>query len=208
MYSPPDENARLSMKLSTTLWVGLVCVMFSFPARATAAPDDRHSSSASASADSATAAASVRDRRIKSERIGDRRPPWSRAQPNAVSKARTWAAVAPRRGIEKLQRRVYPSVGGGAEPVRALLNTQARGRPGRQSSRLIGSNDAAIGVAGLGGPAASKRNALPVAKATAMARNSPIGGPRVQSIGRLNGAALGRTNHSAVIDGTQFRGKF
>jgi hypothetical protein len=89
-----------------------------------------------------------------------------------------------------------------------LLNTQARGRPAGQTSRPIGSNRAAIGVPGLGGPGASKRNAVPVPKATAVTTNSPIGGPRAQTIGRLGGPAVGRTNHSAAIAGTQFRPKF
>ena len=118
------------------------------------------------------------------------------------------AAVAPRRGVVTQQHGIHQSAGGGADRVRAPPNTQARGRPARPISRSIGSNRAAAGVPGLGGPGASKRNAMPVPKATAATRNSPIGGPRGQSIGRLGGAVVGRTNHSVAIDGTQFRRKF
>ena len=43
---------------------------------------------------------------------------------------------------------------------------------------------------------------------TAAASKSPISGPRVQSMGRLRGAEVGRSNHGSAIDGTQFRRKF
>jgi hypothetical protein len=65
-----------------------------------------------------------------------------------------------------------------------------------------------VGAAGAAFPAASKRSALSVPKLATAPRNSAIGGPRPQSAGRLDGAVMGRTNHSAAIDGTQFRPRF
>jgi hypothetical protein len=198
--------------LSPILWagLGLVCVMLASPTRAATAPDDPRSSSAPANADSATAgAAPARGTGIKSERPDDLRPPRTGAHSSAVSGGRNSAAVPPRRGFVMPQHGIHQSAGGSAGRVRAPLNTGPRGRPARQTSRPIGSNRAATGVPALGGgPGASKRNPMPVPKATALAGNSQLGGPRVQSIGRLGGAAVGRTNHSAAIDGTQFRRKF
>jgi hypothetical protein len=163
--------------------LALGCVMLTSPTPAAAAPDDRrapaNARSAPAGADSALAgAAPVRDTPAKSERAGERRPPRTGTQSSARSKGLNPAAFAPRRGFD----------------------TPA-GRP-------MGSNRAAVGVPVPGSPGASKRNAMPVPKATAVTTNSPIGGPRVQTIGRLGGPAVGRTNHSAAIDGTQFHRKF
>jgi hypothetical protein len=60
--------------------------------------------------------------------------------------------------------------------------------------------------------ALSKATALPKAmalpKETPLTRNASIGGPRVQSSGRLGGTSVGRTNQSAAISGTQFHRKF
>jgi hypothetical protein len=224
MYSRSDEAAVWRRVLSPIVWagLGLVCVMLTSPARATAAPDDRRFPSAPANADSAAAgAARVRDRRIESERTGDLRPPQKAAERGAASEERNSAAVAPRRGLATPQRgrvtpqhglatpqhEVHQSAGGDADRVGALGNTQPQGRPALQTSRSFGANRAATGAPGLDGPGGSRRNALPT-KATAMTRNSQIGGAREQRIGRLDGAAVGRTNHSTVIDGTQFRRRF
>jgi hypothetical protein len=196
--------------LSPILWAGLAlgCVMLTSPARAAAAPDDRRASSAPANADSAIAgAAPLRDTPIKSKRTGVRSPPRMGARSSAVSKGGNSGAAAPRRGFET-PRQGIQSAGGSADRVRALLNTQARGRPAGQTSRPMGSNLAAIGAPGLGGPGASKRSVMPVPKATAATTNFPTAGPRVQTIGRLGGPAVGRTNHSAAIDGTQRRPRF
>jgi hypothetical protein len=193
--------------LSPILWagLGLVCVMFTSPTGAAAAPDDRRLSSAPANADPATAgAARARDTRTKAERTGDVRPPRTGAQSSAVSNARNSAAVAPRPSLVAPQHRA----GGSAGRVLAPSITQAGGRSARQTSGSTSSNRGAAGILGMGGPGTSKRAAMPVPIAAVMARNSPIGGPRVQSVGRLGGATVGRANHSAAIDGTQFRRKF
>jgi hypothetical protein len=209
IYSPLGEAAMWAAMwrkmLSPILWagLGLVCVMFTSPTSAAAAPDDPRSSSAPANA------APARGTGIKSEHPGDLRPPRTGAQSSAVSSGRNSAGAAPRPGFAAPQHGIHQSAGASVGRVRAPLNTQPRGRPAGQTSRPIGPNRAATGIPGLGGPGASKRNAMPVPKATAVAAgNSQIGGPRVQSIGRLGGAAMGRTNHSAAIDGTQFRRKF
>jgi hypothetical protein len=202
---------------SPILWtgLGLLCVMFTSPTGAAAAPDDRVPSSAPTEAGSAlrgagsarAGAAPARDTRIKSESTGDRRPAQRGAQSSADSKGRNSAAVAPRRSFETPQHGMHQSAGGGADRIRAL-NTQTRGRPAGQTSRPMGSNGAAPGVPALDVPGASKRYAMPVPKAAAVTTNSRIGGPRMQSMGRLGGPAMGGTNHSAAIDGRQFRRKF
>ena len=210
MNSPRDETAKWRTILSPFLLAGLAlaCVMLTSPTRAAAAPDDRRASSAPANADSAIAGATpVRDTPIKSQRTGVRKPPRTGARSSVVSKGGNSAAAAPRRGFETPQQGMRSAVGS-ADRVRALLNTQARGRTGAQASRSLGSNLAAIGVPGLGGPGASKRSAMPAPKAAAVTTNFPIGGPRVQTTGRLGGPPVGRTNHGAAIDGTQFRPRF
>jgi hypothetical protein len=165
------------------LWAGfgLACFLFASRAPATVAPDARRSSSAPGNADSASAgAAQVRNIRIKAERTGDPGPALTGAQSSAASRGRTSAAVAPRRGFVPPQHGTFRSAGGSGDAFRAPPSAQARG---------------------------SKRNALTVPKAAAMPRNSPLGGPREQRIGRLDGAAFGRITHGTAIDGTQFRRK-
>jgi hypothetical protein len=174
-----------NMKVSPSLCAGLACAMFTFVAPATASPDDGRSSPALTHAGSAA---------------GD---------------------AAPVRGDPRIkaQRAIHQSASPNAERLHSLLNTQARGHLARQPGRPTGSVRAATGGLGVRGPngvgaagspklAASKRGASPVPKLTATPRNSAIGGPRVQSVGRLGGAVIGRTNHSAAIDGTELRHKF
>jgi hypothetical protein len=212
----------LRMVLSPIQWagLGLACIMFTSPAGAAAAPGDGHSSSAPANADSAAdGAAPVRDPRIKSERTGDLQSPRTGAEVSAGSKARNSAAVAPRRAFETPQRGIHQGASSRADRVHSPMNTQARGRLARQTSRPSGSNRASSGGPALRRPGsvgsasaptlgASKRNVLPLPKLTTAPRNSAIGRSRVQSVGLLGGAGVGRTNHSVAIDGTQFRRKF
>ncbi len=204
--------------------LGLACVMFASPARAAAAaPEYRNPSAASASAESAADAARVRDSRITSERTGAPEQPRGGAQPSAGAKVRNSVAMAPRRGLATPPHGIHPGANGSADRVRSLMNRQVRGHLASQARGPIGSNRAAADRLGLPRPnsvgaataptlAASKHNALPVTAAAAT-RNSSIGGPQVQSSGRLGGAAVartavGRSNHSAAIDGTQFHRKF
>jgi hypothetical protein len=234
MHSQTDKAAVCKRASSPILWAGLgvVCFMLSSPACAAAAPADSAAAPANFAA-AASGGAQVRDTRLKSERSGDLRPTQRGAQPTAGSTARNSTAVAPRRGLVTPQSTlvrphstfvtphsfvtphrafvtpqngVSQGVGVGADRVGALRSTQAQSRPGPQTSQPFGANRAATGVPGLDGPGVSKPNAL-LPKTTAMTRNSAIGGAREQSLGRLDGAAVGRTNHSAAIDGSQFRRK-
>jgi len=232
MHSQPREAAIFGMTLSPRLWagLGLACALFTFPARAAAAPE--HSSSAPQNAEAAVdGAAPAGDAHTKSERPGDAASPRTGEQPGAGagSKVRN-SPAAPRPASETPQRGIQQGAHGNADRVHSSpLNNQTRGRPARQSGRPLASNRAATNGlapsragnnglapprAGNGGgasaatPAASKRNALPVAKLATAPRNPAIGGPHTQSAGRLDGAVVGRANHSAAIDGTQFRPRF
>jgi hypothetical protein len=161
-------------------WAGLalVCVMLTSPTRASAASDDPRSSSAPAKAHSATAEGR---HRVTITRHG------SLVVPHGGGLASHRGSPAPRHGISM-------SAGGIPGHGRAPQDTQSRARSASQTPE--GSFRAATGVPGPGGPGASKPKAMPV----------PIGGPRVQS--RLGSAEMGRANHSAAIDGTQFRRRF
>jgi hypothetical protein len=174
------------MKVSLTLWAGLMCTMFAFAARATAAPDDGNPASTPANRASAAHGTAVRDPRIEAQRT----PRRASATPQGV----------------------HQSGAGSAERLHSLLNKQARGHLARQPGRPVGSIRAATGGPGVGRPALkpaiSKRSALPLPKLTPMPRNAPIGGPRVQSAGRLGSAAIGRINRSGAMDGMQFHHKF
>jgi hypothetical protein len=174
------------MKVSLTLWAGLMCTMFAFAARATAAPDAGNPPSTPANtASTAHGTANARDARIE-------------------------AQGAPRRASAAPQG-VRQSGAGSAERLHSLLGKQAHGHLARQPSRPVGSIRAASGVPGVlrpaRNPAISKRSAPPLPKLTAMPRNPAIGGPRVQSAGRLGSAAIGRINRGGAMDGMQFHHK-
>jgi hypothetical protein len=207
------------MMLSPLLWagLGLGCVMFAAPDRAAAARDAQQSSAAPANADS-TAAAPVRDPRLKSEHRGDPQSTRTGAQPSAGSKGRN-SAAAPRRAFETPQRGMHPSSSANADRLKALMNMQARGHSARQTGRPLGTRGAMAGGGGLRRPgsmgaagvptlAAAKRNALPAPKLTMVPRNPALGGPHLQSGGRLGGTIMGGANRSAAIDGAQVRRKF
>lgn len=189
MYLPRDDTAKRRMGWWCILsaGLGLMCLLGASPSRATTVPDDRRASSAPVHADSA-GAAPARETRIKPERTFNRMPPQARIRTRTISKGRHSAPVT-LRGIRR-------GAAGNTDRVRALMNTQARGLPGL-----------ATGVPGLGDPKASERRGMPVPPATAVARNFLISGPRGQTGRRLGGAVVGRTNHNAVIDGTQLRRK-
>jgi hypothetical protein len=171
----------------------------------------------------------VRDAHIESERPGDSQSPRTGQQPGAGAKVRNSPAT-PRPASETPRRGIQQGAHGNADRVHSsLLNSQARGLLAHKTGRPLDSNRAvttglsppgagndglALRRAGNGRgasaatPAASKRNALPVPRLATAPKNSAIGGPRVQSAGRLDGAVVGRTNHNAAIDGTQFRPRF
>jgi hypothetical protein len=220
MYSRWDEKGSAKMLAAAILWAGLACVMCACPARAMAAPDDLHTAVPGEVHSVADAEAAVRDPRIKPQRAGDPQALQSGAQPNAGSqKGRNPGVVAPSRGFKSPQRGTPQVSEVSAHDVRSLLNTQTRGRVARQTSRPIGSNRAAAGGRELRAPgsmtspsastrAALTHNASPAPKLTAAPRASALGGPRVQSAGRIGGAPGGRASHSIGVDGTQLHRKF
>jgi hypothetical protein len=187
--------------------LGLFCVMLMAPAFAAQAPDARRSPPAPANADSPSAAR-ARLVPVKPEHAGDGMPPRSVAQPGEVSRATSSTTVLPRRRFGTPAQTLHPVNYGAANRGGALQSTQARGGPAGQPSLRMGSTGPASGVPGQQGPRGSSRNMMPVPKATAAMRNSPIGGPHAQNTGRLSGATLGRVDHSAAIDGTQRRPRF
>jgi hypothetical protein len=208
----------LSPILSAAL--GLACVMSASPSRAAVASDDRNSSSAPANTHSAAAgAAPVPDPRIKSKRTGDLQSPRTGARESSGWKGQNSATQGPHRASETPQRGIHQGASGSGNRAHSLMNPQAQGRLARPTSDPGGLNRAGSAGPGLRRPgnvgaasaptfAASKRNALPVPNLTPFPRNSAIGGPRVQSGGRLGVTGVGRTSHGAVIDGTQFHPKF
>jgi hypothetical protein len=56
--------------------------------------------------------------------------------------------------------------------------------------------------------ATSNGAASPAARPAATPRNSAMGGPHAQELGRVGGPVIGRTTHSPTIDGTQLHHKF
>lgn len=181
-----------SMKVSHILFAVLACASLSFIARATASSEDGRT-------------APTRDSSSKAVRTGDLESSQTGVRTRGSSIRRDAAeAVSPRGGSVMPQRGIGRATGGNAERLHTLLNAQARGRVARQPGRPIGSTRAA------GQPklAVSKRTPSPAPKLTAIPRDSEVGGPHVQSIGRLGGPVIGRTNHSALIDGTTLRRKF
>lgn len=217
--------------------LGLACAQFTSPARAAAAPEYSSSAPQNAES-AANGAAPIRDAHINSERPADPRSPRTGEQPGAGSKVRNSteapraASETPQRGIQQ------GAHGNADRVHSSLMKSRALGRLAHKTGRPLDSNRAAINGlsppragddalarpgagndglalrrAGNGGGAnaatpAASINALPVPKLATAPRNSAIGGPRRQSVGRLDGAVIGRTNHNAAIDGTQFRPRF
>jgi hypothetical protein len=208
------------MKVSHILCAVLACAPLSFAARATAASEDGHSSAAVANAGGAAGrAAPTRDSSSKAGRTSDLESSQTGVRTRGSSTGRdAAAAVSPRHGSMP-QRGIGRTLGGNADRLHSLLNAQGRGRLARQPGRRVGSTRAAtggpsvrapngVGAAGQPNLAASKRTASPAPKLAAISRDSTIGGPHAQGIGRLGGPVIGRTTHSATIDGTQLRRKF
>jgi hypothetical protein len=209
-----------SMNGSYFLCAVLACAPLTVDARAPASSEDGSSSAAAANAGGAAGhAAPTRDTSNKAGHTGALESTQTGVRTGGGSKGRDAAmAVSPRHGSVMLRRGTGQAASGSAERLHALLNAQARGRLAHQPGRPIGSTRAATGVPGVrssygvgaaGQPKlVSKRTASPAPKLTATPRESTIGGPHVQSAGRVGGPVVGRTNHSAAIDGTELRRKF
>jgi hypothetical protein len=71
-------------------------------------------------------------------------------------------------------------------------------------SKLVANSAASLAARPAGAPSIA---ASPAARLAATPRGSAIGGPRVQSAGRVGGPAITRTTHGATIDGTQLHHK-
>jgi hypothetical protein len=127
---------------------------------------------------------------------------------------------------------------GNADRLGSMLNAQARGPLARQHSRPVASTRGAASSPGLHGPqgtspagpptpaasngagppaampagqpklVASNGAGSPAAKLAATSRGLVIGGPRIQSAGRVGGPAINRTTRGATIDGSQPHHKF
>jgi hypothetical protein len=146
--------------------------------------------------------------------------PTTIARPGVGSNS---TAAPLRRGSAAPQPGIRQGVGG-AKGLRSPLNTPARGPVARRPVQALGSIPAASGGPGLHGPsgfgaagrfgaagptqlAALKPGALPAPAFKSIPRNSAVGGPRVQNLGRLGGAVIGGATHTAVIDGSALRRK-
>lgn len=145
--------------------------------------------------------------------------------PGGVSKARDAAAAAsPRRGSvtpprSGVQGGPARAARGNADRLNSMLNARAHGRLARQPSRPAGTARAVArgpevrgprdaGPAGQPKLATSNSPASPAARPAPNPRNSAIGGPHAQTLGRVGGPTISRTTHSATVDGNQFHHKF
>jgi hypothetical protein len=209
-----------SMNVSHILCAVLACASLTLVARASASSEDGRWSAAANAGAVAARAAPTRETSSKAGHTGALDSTQMGVRTGGSSKSRD-AAVAgsPRRGSVMPRRGTGQAASGNAERLHALQNAQARGRFVRHPGRPVGSTHAATGALGVRGPygvraagqstlAASNRTVSPAPRLTATPRDSTIGGPHVQSAGRLGGPVIGRTNHSAAIDGTEFRRKF
>jgi hypothetical protein len=186
------------MKASHIVCAILACAPLTLAARAAASSEDRSSSS--------VAAANVRG-------AGGRTAP-SRIANTKVGRS----AVMPQRGVG--QAGVAKGARSNAGRVHSLLNAQAHGgRLARQPGRAGSTRAVTHGPDDVRGPrgvspasqpkmAASNGAAPSAARLSSTPRNSAIGGPHAQGLGRVGGPAISRTTHSATIDGTQLRHKF
>jgi hypothetical protein len=224
------------MKVSHILCAILACAPLTFEARATASSeDDRPSRPAANEGRAAGRAAPSRDASIKPEGTRDRDPTQARARTGGgptgggssggVSKGRDAAAAAsPRRGSVTPPRGVVQGAAAraardNADRLNSMLNARAHGRLARQPSRPVGTARAVargpefrgprdVGPAGQPKLATSNSPASPAARPAATPRNSAIGGPHAQTLGRVGGPAISRTTHSATVDGNQLHHKF
>jgi hypothetical protein len=75
-------------------------------------------------------------------------------------------------------------------------------------SKLAASNSAAAMPLGQLKVAASNSAASSAARLSSAPRNSAMGGPHAQGLGRVGGPAISRATHSATVDGAQLHHKF
>ena len=223
------------MKMSHIFCAMLACAPLTFGGRAGASSAGGPSSAAAAKVDEvAGRAAPSRNSVTQRGRMGDPGSNQAGAPTGSGSKGRDAAvAASTRRGSVKPQGAVAQAGRSNADRLHSLLNAQAHGRFARQPGGRVGSTRAVTygpndvrgprGVSPAGQsrlaassavpasqskPFASNSAAPPAAKLMSTPRNSAIGGPHAQALGRVGGPAISRTTHSATIDGTQLRHKF
>jgi hypothetical protein len=153
----------------------------------------------------------------------------------AAASPRRGSVTPPRSGAQGGPAR---AARGNADRLNSMLNARAHGRLARQPSRPAGtaravargpevrgprdagpagqpklgkSNTAAPPTAMVAGQpklATSNSPASPASRPAPTPRNSAIGGPHAQTLGRVGGPAISRTTHGATIDGNQLHHKF
>jgi hypothetical protein len=212
------------MKVSHILCAVLACAPLTFEARAAASSEAARPSRAAAGAGQpAGRTAPSRDAGAKPQGTRDREPIEARARTGGgstggVSKGRDPARDVPARRGSIPPQRGDVQARSNADRLHSLLNAKAHARLARQPVRPVGSIRAATGGAGVQGPrgvaptaqarpSSVNSAASPAARPAASPRNSPIGGPHAQVFGRVGGPAIGRTTHSATVDGTQLHHK-
>jgi hypothetical protein len=206
------------MKLSHRVIASLICVALCFEAGAAESLKTGGASRAVADLGSAAGnAAPSRDASTKADRVADSESPRALAPlGGALKSGHPAAAVAPRRSSVAQPRGVGEAARIRADPQHVLLNAQARGRLAPRSAGASGTGAVGQGIRGAFGArpvgqrplAASMRATVPAMTPTATARDSTIGGPRVQALGRIGGPVYSRASHGATIDGTQLHHKF
>jgi hypothetical protein len=224
------------MKMSHILCAMLACAPLTFEARAATSSADGPSSAAAVNVgEAAGRAAPSRNAGSKRGRTVDRGSNQAGAQTGSGSKGRDAAAAAsPRRGSATSQGGVAQTGRSNADRLHSLLNAQARGRlarqPGRAGStravtrgpddvrgsqgvspagrsKLAASNSAAA-MPVVQPKVAASNSAPSAARLSSTPRNSAIGGPHAQGLGRVGGPAISRATHGATVDGAQLHHKF
>jgi hypothetical protein len=206
------------MNMFHTMIASLTFVVMCFEAGAAESPKTGGASTVVADLGSAAGnAAPNRDASSKADRVSGSESPRAGASMGVAPRGRhPAAAVARLRSSLTQPRGVGKAPRIRTDPQRVLLNPKARGP---LAPRSVGSTDTGPGGTGIRTPfgvksvgqrplAASTRAILPAMKVTATSRDSIIGGPRGQALGRIGGPLSGQASHSATIDGTQLHHKF
>jgi hypothetical protein len=206
------------MKIARLLCVIWVCAPLALEAGAAGSPASGGSPVA-AMGQAAGGSAPARDTSIKAGRaethestqVGSAKAGGSKGRDAVVGGSPRNGSVARQRGAGQLAR-------SNADRLHALLSARARGQrtaasnpvrstPGATGNRMAGASRSSSPLAQRALPA-SKHPAPSATSVKAVVGGSRIGGPQTAGPGRLGGPAIGRTAHSATINGTQLHRKF